>query len=1112
MPEENENKNTAEEHVHKKANTYFFSKVVFNLLLIVLGALFIGLFLSRLQRQAVLRNQRENSEHALQEAVQILDRNAENADELTQVYHEGNRRILYDIEMLFSNGLFDQMFDDDESVRSLIFTNIAETAGTDYLFLMSMDGRVVISTDESLSGRNPATTAHMTQENVNGILKGSTGEDGTIIPVRVRNQYGTYYFYSAPYTYRDTPYMLVIGQDSSVLDVQIASLRDVSAVLSRGVTINNGFLFAVDRQDQLFLYYKNGEDLLTGQNAISVGLQPEALEDGFSGTVTINGEQYACVSRQLGDSTVICAAAKMKDVLTHENYVVFWSVLGFNIVMLLCLAYAVIVRNDFVRRAVETDRIVLRKDSANPVYFDKSVFAKVFPLMCSAALVMYGISFYTQTLLEITEGIAESETALQEVTGRYEESQESRRIIQDYYNEYFLSTARIISFIIGDEPDILNEPSAYYHTVYNEKEDREYLLDDEGNRLKSVAYSSRLQELCDVNRLDAVYIFDEDGHTIATNTGDWFFTISQEEGDQSYEFLQVLDGRKDSLIQEAGTNDLDVYAQYFGAASNYYTSKDENGNTVYVSRYAYENAVNNNTGEIINKHRSLIQIEPSSQLAQALLESTDTDTILSTSMLSGGAIVMFDNSPEHICLYSPIKASIGRAAADLGISSRAFNGVDYYGFTRVNGVNYFMYYKYSDGYYIATAIPKNSMFRSRMPVAAITAGVCFLLILILTLTVTLTNKEEEMLYETIAEDADGLDSPIFSIILPSGRSSVTTRAAARWDNRQIRWIERSPEQKLAVLIGFIFVLLLGYALLSAAGVIVPLEKRSMLRYILSGDWDRGLNIFAFSACALVLAAVVVFTFLFRVVVRIFTALLGTRGETIGHLLLSIIKYGGAISGFFYCLHLVGVDSNSLLASAGVLSLVIGLGAQSLIKDILAGIFIVFEGEFRVGDIVTIGGYRGTVMDIGLRTTKVRANDGNIKIFNNSDISGVLNMTKETSLAVVKISIEYGQDIDYVEAVLKRDLPDLRAKNQKILSGPDYMGVTDLDDSGIRIGVLARCTERDIKGVIRYLNKELLQIFYRNGINVPFPNVTVSHLDTTARRTMADFIADKETEE
>jgi small conductance mechanosensitive channel len=461
-------------------------------------------------------------------------------------------------------------------------------------------------------------------------------------------------------------------------------------------------------------------------------------------------------------------------------------------------------------------------------------------------------------------------------------------------------------------------------------------------------------------------------------------------------------------------------------------------------------------------------------------------------MLSNGFVVLFDDTEDHLCVYSPNEASIGRPALKMGVSPKAFSGDDYYGFSKVNGVQYLQYYHYNDGYYVGAAVPKTEMYSSRTIIALITSLASLILIMILLLTVTLTTEEEEELYAAMSEEgmAKGLNSAVYSIILPSGKRSSTVKAAARWDNKHIPWIDRTPEQKLLFMIGVMSGLLILYVAMSLLGVRTVFGDGSIIQYILSGNWDRGRNIFSFSACAVAIITTAIGVTLFRIPVRIISSMLGTRSETIGHLLLSVIKYGGAIGVLFYCLYLVGVDSTSLLASAGILSLVVGLGAQSLIKDILAGIFIVFEGEFRVGDIVTIGDYRGTVMDIGLRTTKILGLDGNIKIFNNSEISGVLNMTQAVSYALCQINIEYGQDIDYVEEVLERELPEIKKKYPKIIEGPDLFGVSSLEDSGVTLLIGAKCKENDIYGVRRALNKGVLQIFYKNNITVPFPHVTV----------------------
>ncbi len=1096
------------EAIRRKANKYFLSKVLVNVLLILVGALIVGLFLRQMQMRTAIVKQEEVSTLALEETVSVLEENAENVQVLTEIYHDSNQDILDNMSQLFASGLFDSLADADTKTRSEVFGDLTKRAGIEYLFIMDAGGKIAISGDPSQYGVNPATMALMTQENVNDILKGTLKSDGTIHPVEVGSQYGSFYFYSLPFKYQGNKFYLVLGADASILELQISTLKDVSVVLSRASVGNDGFMFAVSKEDGTFTYYNNGSDILTGQSARTLGLSEDAMEDGYKGVETIKGIRYYCVSKTCGDKTVVCAVAEPSKVVANDTYVLFWSITGFILVLLICLAYAIIIRNNFVRNSVETDRRVLNPGSDNPIYFDKTIFMRVLPLMVTGVIVMFGISFYTQTLLEITEGIDKAKIALNEVSGRYEESQDSRDAIQNYYNNRFLSKARLISFLIEENPAVLNAESDKYHSYYDKDGSRVFLRDDEGNLLKSVSASPRLQELCDANNIESVYIYDKDGHVIGTSTDDWYFSISHDEESQSYPFLQVLDGREDSYVQEPMTNDLGENTQYIGVAFNYYTRKNADGETEYVSRYEYENSED---ADSITPHTSMIQIGLDSETSGKLLDSTDVASILSTNMLSGGSIVLFDTSEDHLCVYSPVEASIGKPASELGISDNAFSGTDYYGFSKVNDINYFTCFQYRDGYFIGTAMPKSEMYRSRSIIALITALISFFIVLILSGTVTLTSKEEEYLYAAMSEAQakKGLDSAIFNIILPSGRQSTTVKAASRWDNRRIPWAEKSPEQKLMTLISFAAVLLMIYVIITIASARSLFDESSIIRYIISNSWDKGMNIFALSACALVLITLALGVVLFRIPVRLTTILLGTRGETIGHLLLSVVKYGGTLFGLFYCLYLLGIDSSRLLASAGILSLVIGLGAQSLIKDILAGIFIVFEGEFRVGDIVTINGYRGTVMDIGLRTTKILgSDDSNIKIYNNSEISGILNMTQESSYAASRISIEYGQDLEYVESILADELPRIHDENPKILEGPDYLGVSALGDSGVELLVLCKCAESDVKGVTRYLNRELLQLFYEYNINVPFPNITLSTLNTDDRKTVEDYISRK----
>jgi len=213
------------------------------------------------------------------------------------------------------------------------------------------------------------------------------------------------------------------------------------------------------------------------------------------------------------------------------------------------------------------------------------------------------------------------------------------------------------------------------------------------------------------------------------------------------------------------------------------------------------------------------------------------------------------------------------------------------------------------------------------------------------------------------------------------------------------------------------------------------------------------------------------------------------------LIKSVIQYSVAIFSLFLILHECGVDTTTLLASAGIMTLVIGLGAQSLIADIIAGIFTVFEGEYEVGDIVVIDGWRGVVMEIGLRTTKIMDTGGNMKIVNNSSITTVINQTKRLSLARAYIGIDYAESVERVELVIQENLDKIKANIPRIVNGPYYKGIDKLDDSAVTLLFTADCDEDDVYLVQRALNRELKLMFDANGIGVPFPQVTVSQPGT-----------------
>ena len=221
---------------------------------------------------------------------------------------------------------------------------------------------------------------------------------------------------------------------------------------------------------------------------------------------------------------------------------------------------------------------------------------------------------------------------------------------------------------------------------------------------------------------------------------------------------------------------------------------------------------------------------------------------------------------------------------------------------------------------------------------------------------------------------------------------------------------------------------------------------------------------------------------------------GHRGETVGKLMASVIRYLSFIIAFFLVLSAWGVETPTLLAGAGIIGLGLSFGAQSLIEDIIAGLFIIFEKQFVVGHIVEINDRRGIVREIGIRTTKIEDLNGDVLIINNSDIRGIINTSIELSTAISDVGIEYSEDIHKVEALLQKNLVEMKKKIPEIIEGPYYMGVEALAESSVVVGLQARCDEINKNRVRRAMNREIKLLFDQEGINIPFNQLVVHEIE------------------
>ncbi len=179
-----------------------------------------------------------------------------------------------------------------------------------------------------------------------------------------------------------------------------------------------------------------------------------------------------------------------------------------------------------------------------------------------------------------------------------------------------------------------------------------------------------------------------------------------------------------------------------------------------------------------------------------------------------------------------------------------------------------------------------------------------------------------------------------------------------------------------------------------------------------------------------------------------------------------------------------------MAVAGVSTVLIGFGAQSLVKDIISGIFILLEDQFSIGDFVTIEGKTGTVESLGIRITTLRDFDGNVHIIPNGEIKIITNMSKEFKRALVDVYVGYNENVDEVFNILREEM-EMAAKNiEAIIETPKILGITGFEENCIKIRVLANCVVGENWAVERELRRLIKIRFDKEGIKFPYPSVVV----------------------
>ena len=545
-------------------------------------------------------------------------------------------------------------------------------------------------------------------------------------------------------------------------------------------------------------------------------------------------------------------------------------------------------------------------------------------------------------------------------------------------------------------------------------------------------------------------IYDENGDEICSSNQFINFSLGTKESDPTADFRRLLRG-VDSIVHEpAYDEDTGLETQLIGI------------------RIPFENR--DGYGALIMALNPYQASYDKSRIAYG--------DRMRTLALPGDIMMVVDKESGEIIDTNEYKIYASEISGlGINLNDTADSMMDYF---TINGNKYYGLAKDAGDKIYLNFLSSDSMSKSSIKLSVF-AAVMFLAIYAVAMLMMSHGYTEQAYMENVIVGTPTVRGSKIEIETTDGRKKQTVDPRKRFSFIPRLWKEMLPEQKAKLA----FEIMVSYVLLQIVDYVYI--KRSaydtLLGFIMQGDWSRGLNLFAITSIIILVAGVTLGMMAIKFILYLLMSTMDTKGETVCRLAYNLLQYVAFITVLYYAFGYLGFDTSALLASVGFVTLAVSLGSKDLVADVLAGLTIVFEGEYQVGDMVEIGGYRGQVQEIGVRSTKLIGRGDNIKIIGNRDVKNVVNMTRLNSWLPIEVTISSNEPLERVEEILDKNLPEIGKKIKEIIKGPYYYGVLSMGKGIVTLSIMTECKEEDYYRVQRQLNKELINLFKQNEITM-----------------------------
>lgn len=259
-------------------------------------------------------------------------------------------------------------------------------------------------------------------------------------------------------------------------------------------------------------------------------------------------------------------------------------------------------------------------------------------------------------------------------------------------------------------------------------------------------------------------------------------------------------------------------------------------------------------------------------------------------------------------------------------------------------------------------------------------------------------------------------------------------------------------------------------------------EQTILEFIFGGKWNKEVNLFSINASIIVAVVVTVLLYLLKKLLLFVGNSIGSKGLTVCSIAASLIQFAGLFYIVLHTLYQFGVNTTALIASAGIAGLVIGIATKEIIGDLIAGLFLIFEGNIRVGDFIMFKDFRGEVSEIGARVSVIKRHNRKL-IVNNSDLRQYFRLSDEPGAAWLEIKVGANENIEKIRELIDASSEWFQSRIPTLKGGPWFLNISDFDSSGITICLCGSCTEKQSGSTKRKLLLYTMELLRENGITL-----------------------------